>query len=135
MGFVEAIQHVFRNYANFSGRARRSEYWWFTLFNSLVSGALARLSQGGNGPALFTALASLWSLALFLPGLALCWRRLHDIGKSGANWFWVFLPLVGWILLLVWMIRDGTAGPNQYGPDPKNPDVVYTSAERPPWQN
>ncbi len=70
MSFTEAIKHVFNNYANFSGRARRSEYWWFVLLNSLVSTALSRLAQMGDGSTLFTALASLWSLALFIPGLA-----------------------------------------------------------------
>ena len=135
MGFVEAIQHVFHNYANFSGRARRSEYWWFVLFTSLVSGVLTSLSQGGNGSRLFTAIDSLWSLAVFIPSLALAWRRLHDIGKSGANWFWVFLPIVGWILLLIWMIRDGVPGPNQFGPDPKGRYASYTGGERPPWEN
>ena len=135
MSFTEAIQHVLNNYASFSGRARRSEFWWFTLLNFLVSSALSSLSRMGDGSPLFTALASLWSLAVLIPGLAVTWRRLHDIGKKGTNWFWVFLPFVGWIMLILWFIRDGDKGPNAYGPDPKNPDVVYTSAERPPWQN
>ena len=135
MSFTEAIKHVFQNYATFSGRARRSEYWWFFLFNSLVSSALARLSQIGDGSSLFTALASLWSLAMFIPGLAVAWRRLHDIGKKGSNWFWIFLPFAGLIMLLVWMIRPGIAGPNQYGPDPKDPYRSYAGSERPPWEN
>ena len=51
------------------------------------------------------------------------------------NWFWCFLPIVGWIMLIVWYARPGVDGANQYGPDPKNPDVVYTQEERPPWEN
>lgn len=134
MSFTEAIKHVFQNYATFSGRARRSEYWWFFLFNTLVSTALGELSRIGDGNTLFAALASLWSLAVFIPSLAVCWRRLHDIGKSGTNWFWVFLPIVGWIMLLVWLIRDGERGPNQYGPDPKDSGTAYTGGERAPWE-
>ena len=105
MSMKEAVTSVFNNYANFEGRARRSEYWYFCLFNILVSlvfGVL--LSLAGEGSALYRivlGLDSLYSLAVFVPGLAVCWRRLHDIGKSGANWCWVFLPLVGSILLLV----------------------------------
>ena len=135
MSFTEAIKHVFNHYATFSGRARRSEYWWFVLLNSLVSTALARLSQIGGGSALFEALASLWALALFIPGLAVTWRRLHDIGKSGRNWLWVFLPVVGWIILLVYAARPGQEGPNQYGPNPKDPYGGCSYDRRPPWQN
>lgn len=135
MGFVDAIKHVFNNYANFSGRARRSEYWWFFLFTSLVGSALAGLSRGGEGSSLFTAIDSLWSLAVFIPSLAVVWRRLHDIGKSGASWFWVFVPVVGWILLLIWLIRDGDAGENRFGPDPKSRYTSYTGGQRPPWES
>ena len=134
MSFTEAIKHVFNNYANFSGRARRSEYWWFVLLNSLVSTALSRLAQMGDGSTLFTALASLWSLALLIPGLAVTWRRLHDIGKKGTNWFWIFVPIVGWIMLIVWAARPGQEGPNQYGPDPKDSGTAYTGGERAPWE-
>ena len=87
MGFKEAIIKVFNNYANFSGRARRSEYWYFFLFTGLVTGVLGAL--GGNpenGRNIFTVLSSLFSLAVFIPNLAVIWRRLHDIGKSGANY-------------------------------------------------
>ena len=105
------------------------------LLNSLVSTALSRLAQMGDGSTLFTALASLWSLALLIPGLAVTWRRLHDIGKKGTNWFWIFVPIVGWIMLIVWAARPGQEGPNQYGPDPKNQYRSYTDGERPPWEN
>lgn len=127
MSMKEAVTSVFNNYVNFEGRARRSEYWYFVLFNILVSlvfGVLLSLVKEGSALyRIFMGLSSLYSLAVFLPSLAVVWRRLHDIGKSGANWFWNFLPLVGSILLIVWYCRDGEAGDNQYGPDPKGYEV------------
>lgn len=120
MGFKEAIITVLNNYANFSGRARRSEYWYFVLFTSIVTGVLSIL--GGNpenGRNIFTILSSLFSIAIFIPNLAVIWRRLHDIGKSGLNYFWILLPLIGWIMLLVWLARDSMPGENLYGPNPK----------------
>ena len=123
MTIKEAVTSVFQKYATFSGRARRSEYWYFTLFNSLVSSLLTVLGRNifgdGSSTNIFTILASLYSLAVFLPALAVTWRRLHDVGKSGANYFWVFLPVVGWIMLVVWLCRDSQPGDNQYGPNPK----------------
>ena len=123
MTMKEAVTSVFNNYANFDGRARRSEYWYFCLFNILVSlGFGVLLSLADEGGALYRivmGLNGLYELSVFIPGLAVAWRRLHDIGKSGANWFWLFLPLVGAILLLVWYCREGDAGANQYGEDPK----------------
>ena len=122
MGFKEAVVNVLSNYATFSGRARRSEYWYFTLFNILVSGAfgiLALVFGDGFFGAIVTMLSRLASLALFVPGLAVIWRRLHDTGRSGAWWFIIFVPLVGAILLLVWFCKDSQPGENQYGPNPK----------------
>ena len=121
MTFREAVTHVFQNYANFSGRARRSEYWYFTLFSVLVSAAVSLLAAAGGDrlAPLFRGLSGLVSLAMFIPGLAVCWRRLHDIGKSGACWFLVLIPLVGAIILLVWYCRDSEPGDNMYGPSPK----------------
>ena len=132
MTIKEAVTSVFQKYATFSGRARRSEYWYFTLFNSLVSSLLTVLGRNifgdGSSTNIFTMLASLYSLAVFLPALAVTWRRLHDVGKSGANYFWVFLPVVGWIMLVVWLCRDSQPGDNQYGPNPKE-TVYYNERE------
>lgn len=129
MGMKEALRSVFNNYFNFDGRARRSEYWFFLLFNVLVNLAfVALLSIPRENSALFrllSGLASLYSLAVFVPGLAVCWRRLHDIGKSGANWFWAFAPIVGPILLLVWFCREGDPGENAFGPDPKEQERFH----------
>ncbi len=135
MSFMESIRTCFSKYATFSGRARRSEYWWFVLMNMIVSSALARLSQIGGGSKLFEAMASLWSLGLLVPGIAVAVRRLHDVGKSGWNYLWVLLPIVGWILLLVWAARPGMEGTNQYGPDPKDPYAGTARDERPPWEH
>lgn len=117
MSFGEAIQSVFSKYATFSGRARRSEYWYFVLLTLIVSFVTGLLSEFlGRFGAMLTGL---WELAILIPSLAVVWRRLHDIGKSGA-WYFIFLvPLVGWIILLVFLCRDSQPGDNQYGPNPK----------------
>ena len=129
MSMKEAIQSVFRQYATFTGRARRSEYWYYTLFVVIVNlafTAISRIAGAESGLTRFiTILQSLWSLAIFIPGLAVCWRRLHDIGKSGAYWFFCFIPLVGAILLLVWFCQDSQPGENQYGPNPKENPVQW----------
>lgn len=118
MGFGEAVQSVFSKYATFSGRARRSEYWYFVLLQVIVTAVLNGLYSATESVA-FSAILVLFDLALLVPSLAVCWRRLHDIGRSGAYYFFVLIPLVGWILLLVWMCQDSQPGANQYGPSPK----------------
>lgn len=122
MSFGEAIKSGFRNYCKFDGRARRSEYWFFTLFSFIVSTVLSILnsitsSQGR--PGFFYVLLLLFALATFLPSLGLCWRRLHDVGKSGAWFFIGLIPVVGTIILLVWFCKDSQPGVNHYGPNPK----------------
>lgn len=118
MGFGAAVQSVFSKYATFSGRARRSEYWYFVLLQVIVTAVLNGLYSATESVA-FSAILVLFDLALLVPSLAVCWRRLHDIGRSGAYYFFVLIPLVGWILLLVWMCQDSQPGANQYGPNPK----------------
>ena len=117
-GFGEAVQSVFSKYATFSGRARRSGYWYFVLLQVIVTAVLNGLYSATESVA-FSAILVLFDLALLVPSLAVCWRRLHDIGRSGAYYFFVLIPLVGWILLLVWMCQDSQPGANQYGPNPK----------------
>ncbi|MBR0411423.1 MAG: DUF805 domain-containing protein [Eubacterium sp.] len=118
MSITEAISSVLHNYANFSGRARRSEYWYWTLAVSVINSILTTIGQNSN-IALITGLAGIFSLATLIPGLAVGVRRLHDIGKSGGWLFIALVPIVGWILLLVWYFRDSDPGDNQYGPCPK----------------
>ena len=117
MSFIEAVQSAFSQYANFSGRARRSEYWYFVLL-SVIVGAVTGVLSIFLGD-LATILSGIWSLAVLVPSLALAWRRLHDIGKSGIWYLIALVPLVGEILLIIWMCKDSQPGMNQYGPNPK----------------
>ena len=133
MTFTQAIQSVFAQYATFTGRARRSEYWFFVLFNYVISAALGFL---GRYMFLFSILSGLYSLAVLIPSLAVTWRRLHDIGKGGGWYFFILVPLVGWIFLLVWLCRDSQPGQNAYGPNPKEPfyeDNSYNSPYGNQW--
>lgn len=126
MGFTEAVQTCFSKYATFSGRARRSEYWFYTLFIFIVQGILAVLGKiilgasPEDGP---NILMSIFSLAIFIPSLAVFWRRMHDIGKSGAWFFLNLVPCVGSIVLLVFELTDSQPGENQFGMSPKYPVI------------
>lgn len=113
---------VLKKYAVFTGRARRKEYWLFVLFHVIIVLVLNSIEgatglgalQRGWGP-----LVTLYSLAVLIPGLAVSVRRLHDTDRSGW-WLLVSLvPLLGVIVLLVFMVRDGQPGPNRFGPSPK----------------
>lgn len=121
MSFTEAVRSALSQYATFSGRARRSAYWWFFLFLFLVYvvasilDAILGTTWGYGGGVIYTLA---W-LALLLPSLAVLVRRLHDTGRTG---WWVLIgliPLVGAIILLVFCVQDGDPAPNQYGPPPK----------------
>ena len=104
MTFGESISVCFKKYVGFDGRAVRSEFWWFALFTFLVSLVLGFVSQ---------SLSSLFSLAVLLPSLAVGARRLHDTDRSA--WFlllWL-VPVVGWIILIVWAIQEGKE-PNRF---------------------
>jgi len=107
---------VLKKYAVFTGRASRAEYWYFILFNLIIGIVLSlvgRLIHDGG------ILGGLYSLAVFIPGLAVLFRRLHDIGKSGWWIFILLIPLVGVIWFLVLLATDSGPGDNQYGPNPK----------------
>ena len=132
MSMGQAVKSVLSNYANFSGRARRSEYWWWMLAVFLVSlipsifmgigaGQMAT-SSGTSLPGIYVfglILSILIGLAVLIPGIAVAVRRLHDQNKSGAFYLVVFIPFIGAIWLLILMLLEGTRGPNQYGSDPK----------------
>ena len=105
MTFIESIQTCFRKYADFKGRASRSEYWWFTLFVVLVSIAAGLLGDAAN---------ALVALALFLPYLAVSARRLHDTGRSGWWQLVGCIPFIGWLVMIYWCVQD-SEGPNTYG--------------------
>ena len=123
MGFVDAVKSVLvENYANFKGRARRSEYWYFVLFNVLLNIVLLGLFFIVPEVVFLSVLVG---LALIIPSLAVVVRRFHDIGKSGWNIAWVLLSvisianLVVAILFLIWFCRDSQPGENKWGANPK----------------
>jgi len=99
---------VLKNYATFSGRARRSEYWYFFLFNVIIAFVLGFI----GGLTELTILGNIYSLAVLIPGIAVGVRRMHDVGKSG--WF-LLIPIYNLILAFT----EGTQGENEYGADPK----------------
>ncbi len=141
MTFFESIRTVFRKYADFSGRATRPEFWWFTLFSALVASALGALNltsttstafgtwmsspslEGGATSStlyLGASLASFWSIAVFLPSLAVAVRRLRDAGRKWTELFWILLPIAGIIILIVrWA-------------EPTAPDAPASAAPAPP---
>ncbi|MFT2009884.1 DUF805 domain-containing protein [Pontibacter sp. 13R65] len=107
---------VLSKYAEFSGRSRRSEYWYFMLFNVIISMVLALVDMAVGS---FGILGGLYSLFIFIPSLALTVRRLHDTGRSGWWMLISLIPFIGWIVLLVFTVSDSQYGDNQYGPNPK----------------
>jgi uncharacterized membrane protein YhaH (DUF805 family) len=114
MGFGEAIATCFQKYVVFSGRAVRSEFWYWALFEMILLVVLAIVDAIVFG-ASTGVLSTLASLALFLPGLAVWARRLHDINRSGWWQLIAFVPLIGVIVLIVWACKRGTPGPNRFG--------------------
>jgi uncharacterized membrane protein YhaH (DUF805 family) len=129
MSFGEAVQSGFDNYVNFNGRASRSAYWW-VLFGLLVS-VVARVVDGlvgsnivrydQNGTAVGVGIiSSLVGLALLLPSISVLVRRLHDTNRSGW-WYWIVLiPIIGWVVLLFFLVGPGTPGNNRFGPPPSD---------------
>lgn len=140
--FTYWLECFTKHYADFSGRARRSEYWGTVLFNVIAQVVLsivlvavlviwfsstemnADVSVVRLSLIMIKAVRSLYNLIWLLPGLAVAVRRLHDIGKSGLNVLWVFLPIIGWIMLLYWFCQDSELGENKWGANPKfaNPE-------------
>ena len=119
MGFVDAVRTCLNKYATFAGRASRPEYWYFVLFNLLVSlvGTIVEELSGGLGAVLGFVYA-LVALMLILPTLAVGARRLHDIGRTGWWLLLSFVPVIGQLVLLFWAIQRGNEGTNAYGPQP-----------------
>ncbi|QLC67001.1 DUF805 domain-containing protein [Flavobacterium sp. LPB0248] len=118
---------MFENYSNFSGRARRSEYWYFRLATAVIffvfialAILVAIIGGGFLGFPVAIGLIALYSLVALIPSLAVTVRRMHDLGKSGWNVLISFIPLVGPIWFLVLLATEGEHGENYYGPDPKS---------------
>ena len=125
MTFTDAIATCFRKYADFNGRARRSEYWkfmFFTMIIEVLSGVIFStiipLTVEIRGAEISLAYIAVY-LIFILPKLAVTVRRLHDIGKSG--WFYLIslIPVVGHIIFFIWCVKDSEARTNKYGKDPK----------------
>ena len=113
---------VLKKYAVFSGRARRKEYWFFVLFNIIISIILAVIDgvTGTLDPASGMGLLGLiYTLAILIPALAVSVRRLHDTGRSGWWLLILLIPLIGTIVILIFMVQDSKPEENQYGPNPK----------------
>jgi uncharacterized membrane protein YhaH (DUF805 family) len=123
---------VMKKYIDFTGRARRKEYWYFTLFNIIISFVLMFMdillgltTRDGWGP-----LGAIYTLAVLIPGLAVTARRLHDTSRSG---WWMLLglaPCIG-LILLVYLVEDSYPGENEYGPNPKS-DAPWPPGPPPP---
>lgn len=121
----------YAKYADFTGRARRSEFWLFTLFQIIVSFVLSAMAGGAMSTAILThappsgfaglifLLLALFGLGSFIPSLAVAFRRLHDSGKSAVWLLLAFVPVIGGLVLLIFYLLDSTPGDNQYGPNPK----------------
>jgi uncharacterized membrane protein YhaH (DUF805 family) len=113
---MNSYMAALRRYAEFSGRSRRSEFWIFALVNFLVSLALGLIEAVVGLP---PSLSVIYALFVLIPWIAVTVRRLHDTDRSG---WWIlvwFVPVIGFFVMLLFMILEGTKGPNRFGPDPK----------------
>ena len=115
MDFMTAVRSCLSKYVTFSGRAQRSEFWWFYLFNIIGSVVTNIIDTSIIG---MPATSILWMLGLLLPGISVSVRRMHDLDKSGWWIFIVLIPIVGIILYIYWFVQRGTVGSNRFGPDP-----------------
>ena len=113
---------VLKKYAVFSGRARRKEYWFFVLFNLIISLVLTFIDSALgtlNEETGYGLLSGVYSLAVLIPSLAVAVRRLHDTGRTGWWLLIGLIPLIGLIVLLIFFVQDSKPGENEYGPNPK----------------
>ena len=134
MTFTESIKTVFGKYATFKGRASRSEYWWWYLFNIIITmvGYPCLLLGLASEDSTITIIGVMWllyGLATLIPNIAVTVRRLHDSNHSGWNLLWCLLPMVGGLVLLYFLIIDGTHSDNSYGPYTEAPDATQTPTD------
>lgn len=115
MGLAEAVKSVFSNYATITGRAARSEYWFFVLFIFLGQFAIGFVSAIIP---ILAILSLIFALGTFIPSITVGVRRLHDINKSGWWLLLAFIPAIGVIILIIFFILAGSEGPNDFGDDP-----------------
>ena len=107
---------VLKKYAVFSGRARRKEYWFFFLINIIIAFVLGFIEGLFGSPGI---ISMIYSLAVLIPGIAVSVRRLHDTNRSGWWLLIGLIPIIGAIVLIVFMVQDSQSGENQYGGNPK----------------
>ncbi len=126
MSFQDSVRTVLtQKFATFDGRARRSEFWWFALFTTIVqviASIIDRAILGADSQV--GVVAGIAWLALIVPSLAVGARRLHDTGRSGWWQLLSLIPLVGTIILIIWWAKDGDTAPNPHGNTPKTTDAV-----------
>jgi len=119
MTYLDAVLAGYANFVNFKGRATRAEYWYFALFSLLIGYGIMVIDRGvlgfSDGMAM-TPLYLLFTVANLLPSLAVSFRRIHDIGRSAWSLLFIFIPLVGVILIIYWFCKKGDEGSNAYGP-------------------
>ncbi|MDE5837423.1 MAG: DUF805 domain-containing protein [Paramuribaculum sp.] len=117
--FQNAVARVFSKYAQFSGRASRAEFWWFMLFCFIVNTALGLLYLITDC-GIFSYIDWVFGLVIFIPVLAVCWRRLHDIGKGGGWWFINFVLIIGSVIFIIWCAQPSEPVTNRFGEVPAN---------------
>lgn len=115
MGAIDAYKAFWQNFATFTGRSTRGQYWWPVLFNTIIALVLNLLGYFSSG---FGLISGAFGLVTLIPGLAVASRRLHDIGKAFGWYFIIFIPLVGGIIYLVWCCKPGEPGVNRFGANP-----------------
>ncbi len=117
--FLQALQR----YAEFGGRSRRSEFWYFILFSTIISLILSFLDEAigftFDDTGFFGALSSIYSLAILIPSIAVGVRRLHDTGRTGWWYLLLLVPFIGIIVLIIFWVQDGEPGTNKWGRNPK----------------
>lgn len=137
VSFGEAVRRAFSQYCKFTGRASRSEFWWFYLFElivgciimflcggtSIISDTWDAAMHGGTETSVifsgtYGVVSNIWNLVILLPSLGLFWRRLHDAGHSGWWCLIGFIPFAGAIVLLLFMCQSSQSSENKYGPVP-----------------
>jgi uncharacterized membrane protein YhaH (DUF805 family) len=118
MSWYQWYPVVIRRYVDFDGRASRPEFWWYQLCNVIIVAVLTVIGHAVNDR---NAIADLYNLAVLLPSLAVGIRRLHDINRSGWWLLLNLLPIIGWIIIIIWAASAGTPGPNRYGVGPRGP--------------
>ena len=134
MTFFEAVAKCYRKYFVFKGRASRSEYWWCFALALLFAWPL-RLAETeeGNWFYILSFIYFFLTVSVMIPLIAAWTRRMHDVGKSGWSWLFIFIPVIGFILLMRWTTKEGSPEANRYG-EPDNYPYVHAKAASEPQQ-